>query len=57
MIKIGLDHRKVVLVLSSMMMLRYDEDARTVLSFEYIVVIPHHLPIVSPIRSVRYVQL
>ena len=57
MIKIGLNHRKVVLVLSSMMMLRYDEDARTVLSFEYIVVIPHHLPIVRPIRSVRYVQL
>ena len=34
----------MVLVLSSMMMLRYDEDARTVLSFEYIVVMPHHLP-------------
>jgi hypothetical protein len=26
------------------MMLRHDEDARTVLSFEYIVVMPHHLP-------------
>ena len=32
-----------VLVLSSMM-LRHDEGARTVLSFEYIVVVPHHLP-------------
>jgi hypothetical protein len=44
LIKIGLDHRKVVFVLSSMMMLRHDEGARTVLSFEYIVVMPHHLP-------------
>jgi hypothetical protein len=32
------------LLLSSMMLLWHDEDARPALSFERIVAIPHHLP-------------
>jgi hypothetical protein len=49
-----LDHRMVVLVLSSMLVLQHDEGARTVLFFGCIVAMLYHLPSDLTIDLVDY---